>query len=66
MSKVRYRCHLAKKEETLLPDKAQKELDYLRKRLKDKDDEILYLIYCILGDEPPGNIAKKFGKMYNF
>jgi len=66
MGKARYRCYLTKKEEILLPDKVQKELNYLRNRLKDTGDEIHYLICCILGDEPPIGLAKKFDKMYNF
>lgn len=67
MRHTNYRCYTTLKEEKLIPDNIQKELKYLRNRLKEKDDEIYYLICCILGDEPSDpKISEKFDKRYHF
>jgi hypothetical protein len=66
MKKKIDRCYLTKKEEDFLSISVKKELNYLRRKLEEKDDEIYYLICCRLGDDPPREIAEKFNKYYNF
>ena len=54
------------KEEVLI-EKLKKENKRLKNKLKEKDNEIYYLICCRLGDEPSDRgIKEKYDKIYNF
>lgn len=59
-----YRCYLSKIKESQLPVDAQKELAYLRKRLKEADDWGTYHFYCANGDYDflPERLKKKYDK----
>ena len=60
------RFYLTAKEEKLLPENVQKELKWLRGKLKEEKDLAHYHLYCRMGDEPPERLSRKFDKYYQF
>lgn len=65
---ARYRCYTTENEEKRASDSIQKELAWLRNRVKERDEKITYLEYSMMGDyeDLPKKLKNKFKYMDNW